>query len=230
MGSKSSSLEDLVVLKKKALIFDLDGTLVDSCVQIGSAVNKARTEFGHLELSPEKIKRLIGLPINHFLSDLEISESELTQIILRFREILEVMIVNSNLVFPGVSGFLQEAKSMGLKMAIATSKPTYLAELVVVNSQLVGLFDVIQGTEGFPPKPDPTCILRAMDRLDTNRAIMVGDRAEDIYAANAAKIDSIGIAQSFHEPKTLIEAGARLAFETFLDFANSKELMPLLID
>ena len=92
------------------------------------------------------------------------------------------------------------------------------------------MFDVIQGTDNFPAKPDPTCIFRAMGRINTKSAIMIGDRTEDIYAAKAALIQSVGIAQSFHDSKTLIEAGATLAFETFQDFASSKELMPLLID
>ena len=212
------------------MIFDLDGTLVDSCMQIGTAVNQARGEFGYLELSPKKISALIGLPINHFLSDLVLSDGEQSLVVIRFREILKGLIMEGNSTFPGVVGFLNETKQMGIKLAIATSKPTYLAKLVVANSEINGLFDVIQGTDNFPAKPDPTCIFKAMGRIDAKSAIMIGDRTEDMYAAKAALIQSVGIAQSFHDSKTLIEAGATLAFETFQDFASSKKLMPLLID
>ena len=90
--------------------------------------------------------------------------------------------------------------------------------------------DVIQGTEGFPAKPDPTCIQKAMARLGTDKAIMVGDRIEDIQAAIAAGIDSIGIAHSFHDKATLESAGANHVFENFLDFVHSKESSRLLVD
>ena len=222
-------MENLAVLRKIALIFDLDGTLIDSTKQIGYALNRTRVEFGKQELSSLVIEELIGLPIKHFLSDLELSKTEQEDLILRFREILEEEILVKNIVFPGAADFLIEMNRRGHKLGIATSKPTYLAELVIKNSSLRGLFDVIQGTEDFPPKPDPTCIQKAMMVLNTRNAIMVGDRTEDVYAANSAGISAVGIAHSFHDKQTLIAAGALYAFDSFLEFASSEELAELLI-
>ena len=230
MGRKFCTLEDLVILINNAWLFDLDGTLVDSTKQIGSSINCARREFGLEDLSQDRISELVGLPISHFLRDNELSASEEQEIVLRFREALEEEILRENHVFPGVEDFLIKLKYQGLKTGIATSKPTYLAKLVIKNSPLKNLFDVIQGTEGFPAKPDPTCIQKAMTKLETNRAIMVGDRIEDIQAAIAAGINSIGIAHSFHNKATLEAAGAMHAFDTFLDFTHSEELLILLVD
>jgi phosphoglycolate phosphatase-like HAD superfamily hydrolase len=70
----------------------------------------------------------------------------------------------------------------------------------------------------------------AMEQLGTSRAIMVGDRVEDMLAAKAAGIKSIGIASSFHSLQDLKSAGALFAFDSFLDFANSDETRNLLID
>ena len=230
MGEEFCALEDLVILKTTAWIFDLDGTLVDSSEQIGDSINRARIEFGFNPLPSSKINELVGLPINHFLQDIEMNKTHEQDLILRFRQILEIQILQNNQVFPGVRDFLSKLKLEGLKTGIATSKPTYLAELVIKNSSLHGLLDVVQGTEGFPAKPDPTCILKAMTRLETNKAIMVGDRIEDIKAAIAAGIDSIGIAHSFHDKATLEAAGAVHVFDTFLDFVQSKESTRLLVD
>lgn len=229
MGEKFGALEDLVILNKPAWIFDLDGTLVDSTKQIGDSINFARHHFGYQELPMAAINELVGLPINHFLKDIGLSQVE-EEIILKFREILRIEILRGNQVFPGVKEFLIKLRNLEYRLGIATSKPTYLAEMVIKHSSLNHLFDVIQGTENFPPKPDPTCIQKAMAILKTKDAIMVGDRTEDIQAANAAGISSIDIAHSFHNKQALEEAGALHAFDSFLEFTDSVELTQLLID
>ena len=223
-------MEDLVVPKRKALIFDLDGTLVDSKDQIGSALNRARELFDFNPLSDQKIEELIGLPIDFFLEDLGLSTQKSLEIIAEFRRTLQISINDGNKLFAGAFEFISLSKDKGYKTGIATSKPTYLAELVIVNSDLNNLIDVIQGTDGFPAKPDPTSIQKAMMRLDTENAIMIGDRIEDIQAAKAAGIESIGIAQSFHNKELLRDAGAKLAFDSFIELLNSDELDKLLID
>lgn len=223
-------MEDLVILNKPAWIFDLDGTLVDSTKQIGDSINLARNDFGYQELPMTAIKELVGLPINQFLQDIGLSQAEEEDLILKFRDNLKVEIIRGNQVFPGVKEFLIKLRNQEYKLGIATSKPTYLAEMVIKNSSLNELFHVIQGTEDFPAKPDPTCIQKAMALLETKDAIMVGDRAEDIQAANAAGIPSIGISHSFHNKRALEEAGAIYAFDSFLEFTSSVELTRLLID
>ncbi len=223
-------MEDLVILNKPAWIFDLDGTLVDSTKQIGDSINFVRNDFGYRELTVGTIKELVGLPINHFLQDIGLSQAEEEDMILKFRELLKVEIMGGNQVFPGVKEFLIKLNYQEYKLGIATSKPTYLAEMVIKNSSLNDLFHVIQGTENFPAKPDPTCIQKAMASLKTKDAIMVGDRTEDIQAANVAGISSIGIAHSFHNKRDLEEAGAMHAFDSFLEFTSSVELTQLLID
>ena len=220
----------MVILNKPAWIFDLDGTLVDSTKQIGDSINFARNVFGYQELSSTVIKELVGLPINYFLKDIGLNQAEEEELILKFREILKVEIIRGNQVFPEVKEFLIKLRNQECKLGIATSKPTYLAEMVIKHSSINNLFHVIQGTENFPAKPDPTCIQKAMAILETKDAIMVGDRTEDIQAANAAGIPSIGIAHSFHDKQALEQAGAMHAFDSFLEFTNSVELSRLLID
>jgi phosphoglycolate phosphatase len=218
-------------MKKTLWIFDLDGTLVDSVGQIGYSINLARNDFGYEDLPSEKIMELVGLPVQNFLYDLPLDNSEIDSLISHFREILKREIERKNIVFPGVELMLSKLHNDGHKLAIATSKPTYLAELVVKNSCLNKFIDLTQGTDGFPAKPDPTCLLMVMESLGVaGDAVMVGDRVEDIIAARAAGIESIGIANSFHGTQALKLAGAEYVFDSFLHFVNSQEIRNLLID
>ena len=72
-------------MNKTMLIFDLDGTLVDSVGQIGYTINLARNDFGYEDLPSEKIMELVGLPIQNFLYDLPLDNNEIDSLISYFR-------------------------------------------------------------------------------------------------------------------------------------------------
>jgi phosphoglycolate phosphatase len=205
-------------------IFDLDGTLVDSVQQIAESLNRARIDFGY---SPNPLiyyQELIGLPIYELLSDIEISRDVMSDLIVHFRDCLVQDIRNgNNIVFPGVISLLELFVDKGIGLAIATSKPTRLA-IEVVRYSLLNRFKFdVQGTDDFPPKPNPEVISRIMNRLPLIPAFMVGDRKEDILAAKNAGIPGIGIAASAHSLEQLKAEGASLTFSSFNDFFKSVE-------
>jgi phosphoglycolate phosphatase-like HAD superfamily hydrolase len=198
----------------RAVIFDLDGTLVDSLEQIHAAVNYARIQGGYSELSISSVRELLGLPAETFFLDIPLTPERVKRLIELLRMHLRVSISTNNKVFPGVIGILSELKKSGLLVGIATSKPDALAQLVVRNSSLFPYIDFCLGTDDFPPKPDPTVILKSMYSLGTRDAVMVGDRTEDVTAALAAGIPAIGISQSAHSQEQLRLAGASLTFDS----------------
>lgn len=206
-------------------IFDLDGTLVDSNFQISQSMNEARAHEGFNPLDKDLLDSLLGLPVKHYVADLGLDSAKENQLILLFREILLSKIKHSNDVFPGVTQALDLLKATQKNLAIATSKPTYLAKEVVKNSALKGKFVIVQGTDEFPAKPNPEVINRILNRLQTKKAIMVGDRTEDIDAAKNAGITSIGIAQSAHTTEMLSKAGASQVFPNFKEFYYSLRLV-----
>jgi phosphoglycolate phosphatase len=231
VGWRSGSLEELVnTINRRALIFDLDGTLVDSAPQIGKVINETRVDFGFVRLSNSQIHELIGLPIQHFLSDLGLSQRDQDRLIKTFREKLLIEIRNGNELFRGVKDFLVQARSLGFITGIATSKPTFLAQEVVIHSDLNGLIDDVQGTDNFPPKPNPEVLIRSIKKLNATKALMIGDRIEDICAANAAGIPSIGVSHSFHSNESLLEAGANLAISEFRLLKSHVNLIKRLLD
>jgi phosphoglycolate phosphatase len=200
-------------------IFDLDGTLVDSVEQIAESLNKARLDFGFPAQPLTFYQDLVGLPVSELLSDIEISAEDFTDLVKHFRNYLVLDIQQGrNLVFAGVLDTLELFASMRVGLAVATSKPTKVAIEVVKHSPLREFDLYVQGTDDFPPKPDPEVILRVLRHFSPTPSFMVGDRMEDIYAARAAAIPSIGIASSAHSEADLMGAGATLTFKTFEGF------------
>jgi phosphoglycolate phosphatase len=200
-------------------IFDLDGTLVDSVEQIAINLNKARLDFGFPIKPLAYYQQLVGLPVAELLSDIEISKESATDLVKHFRNYLVADIKQgNNSVFPGVLGTLELFTSMQMGLAVATSKPTDVAIEVIKHSSLSGFDFYVQGTDGFPPKPEPEVILYVLEHFPSTPSFMVGDRTEDIYAARSAFIPAIGIASSAHSEAELKNAGATLTFKSFERF------------
>jgi phosphoglycolate phosphatase len=202
------------------VIFDLDGTLVDSLEQISRSMNKARANFGYEQLAFDKYREILGQPVQEMIGDLQLDIDSQNDLILEFRRILISEIEFQNILFPGVNQVLERIVKDRFDLAIATTKPTHIAKLVVENSPLHRFGFHIQGTDGFLPKPQPDVILKCLHHFDDHDAIMVGDRVEDVLAAKAAQIPSIGIASSGHSLKELSDAGARRVFNSMRYFSE----------
>jgi phosphoglycolate phosphatase len=152
---------------------------------------------------------------------LNLATSDEQELIFSFRKKLEIEILKANPLFSGVEEFLQSARDLGHPIAIATSKPTYLAKLVVMNSPLSKFIDYVQGTDDFPAKPAPDVILKCLSFFNKSQGVMFGDRIEDMLAASSAGIPSIGIAQGFHSISDLVSAGAEIAFDDFFELQKN---------
>jgi phosphoglycolate phosphatase len=202
------------------VIFDLDGTLVDSLEQISRSMNKARACLGYEKLTFDRYREILGQPVQQMISDLKLDVESQNELIVEFRRILTLEIEFQNTLFPGVHQVLERIIKDGFRLAIATTKPTHIAKLVVRNSPLARFGFHVQGTDGFPPKPQPDVILKCLHHFDDHDAIMVGDRVEDILAAKAAQIPSIGIASSGHSLRDLSDASARRVFNSMRDFSD----------
>ena len=195
-------------------IFDLDGTLVDSLHQIERSLDKTRVHFGFKKTPTGQVFTNLGQPIRQLFSDLEMSQSKQDEFITFFRRDLAKEISISNQLFSSVLELIELIRNCDIRIAVATSKPTYLANRVIDNSEIRGMIDFIQGTDDFLAKPNPEVIHRCIEALKSKNAIMIGDRTEDVLAASAAGIPAIGIAQSAHSENLLIESGAKLTFNS----------------
>ena len=208
-------------------IFDLDGTLFDSHNQIIRALEWTRQINGFTSLSDVEVKNLIGLPARLLFADLNLSQIELERVVLKFRERLKLEISLKNDTYPEVSEVLAELKDRGVRLSVATTKPTGLARWTIKHSSLNGLIDHIQGTENFAPKPSPEVINRCLQPGINESVFMFGDRIEDMQAAVAAKVTGIGITQTVHDSDALKKAGSVIVFSEFRLIKQIPELFPI---
>ncbi len=201
------------------LLFDLDGTLVDSFEQITNAANTIRNDYGIPHLNHHEAMQLIGLPASRLFDDID-PEFEADMLVAQFREVLHASVLNGSTLYPGVTSLLHAARGEGWRIAVATSKPQDLAEAVVANCKLAGLIDVVSGVQNCAPKPSPDVLFKALEGSPPGSAVMIGDRPEDMQAALAAGLPAIGIAQTAFSAKELEAAGAKMTFDSFEHFAR----------
>ncbi len=206
-----------ILNKPAAFIFDLDGTLFDSSAQIYRALCVTRIEQGMPSISFNEVSKLIGLRAEELFATIDLNQKELSEAVSLFRNNLETEIGQENLTYPESKSLLSQVNGLGFAVGVATSKPVRLAKLVVENSDLNNHVRHIQGTDGFPPKPNPEVVIRCMSALGVACGFMVGDRVEDVVAGNSAGLLSIGVAQSNFSEEELRLAGA---FETFGSIAE----------
>ena len=111
--------------KAEVMIFDLDGTLVDSISQIQVSSEKARIQFGYPSTPTGLVQQQLGLPVEYLFSDLKLEPSDLQNLVKTFRENLLIQIKRKNLIFEGVLSFLQKIRILNIPIGVATTKPTY---------------------------------------------------------------------------------------------------------
>jgi phosphoglycolate phosphatase len=218
-------------LKNKSVwIFDLDGTLFESHNQIMLSVNEARNKYNFNSADARELFPKIGPPANVLFDDLGLEAEQLQMLIRFFRQDLRKRIAQGTPLFEGVRGLLEFLHKSDYLIAVATSKPDDLAELMVEISPIARFVNFVKGSSGIDPKPNPEVIFRVLERLGVQSGVMVGDRVEDIQAANGAGIPSIGIAQGSHTQLDLSEAGAKFTFSSIseLNAAVSSGLVKLL--
>jgi phosphoglycolate phosphatase len=175
------------------LLFDLDGTLVDTLPDLTSALNEALRECGRAPLQPNEVRPMIGDGMAMLLArgfaarGGARAEADATH--KRFIEIYEAVATSSSRPYPGVAETLATLRRRGYRTAVATNKPQHATEAVLRGMGLAALFDGFAGGDRYAVrKPDPGHLLSLIGELggEPTRAAMIGDSENDAAAALAA--------------------------------------------
>ena len=210
---------------KKVILFDLDGTLINSSPDLASAVNHMLKTLDRDTFSEGVIHGWVGngaqVLVKRALSGQSEIDVNLDSVL--FEKALDIFLsfyaenlCVATVTYPNVSSTLKALKSKGYRLAIVTNKPFAFVEPILEGLKLSGLFELILGGDSLSQKkPDPMPLLHVCKTLGVavDDCVMVGDSKNDILAANACGMQSIGVTYGYnygedigvYEPSMIID-------------------------
>ena len=204
----------------KAIIFDLDGTLLDTSKDICENLNKTFKNFSLPEISLEKTIEHVGNGARKLVESAvgERDADFIEKVYLDFSKNYAESDNNLISLYPGESEVLQNFKNAGIKLAILTNKPQRATERVFAKFLANFGFSIVLGqTEYRPLKPNPTSVFEILEnfQVENKDCLFVGDGEADIQTAKNAGVDCACVLWGFRSRKQLEKAGGKLFVSSF---------------
>ena len=199
------------------VLFDFDGTVFDTVEGITKSIQYALRKHGR-DVELEDLRCFAGPPlVDKFMEVYGVSKEEAEQLVKDFRERYVPIGVYESSPFPGIRELLEALRRAGKKVAVATSKPQPMAELLLERAGLRDLFDVVVGSGGGVNNDAKWQIVtRAMELCGSKpeNCVLVGDTKYDVEGAKKCGIPCIGVRWGYAAEGELEAAGAAAVAET----------------
>ena len=206
------------------VLFDFDGTVFDTVEGITKSIQYALRKHGR-DAELEDLRCFAGPPlVDKFMEVYGVTKEEAEQLVTDFRERYVPVGVYESGPFPGIRELLEGLHDTGKKVAIATSKPQALAELLLERAGLRELFDVVVGSSGGVNNDAKWQIVtRAMELCGSKpeNCVLVGDTKYDVEGARKCGIPCIGVRWGYAAEGELEEAGPEMIVETVEEMAEA---------
>ncbi len=176
------------------VVFDLDGTLLDTAPDISAACNAFLQSEGYEPLGFDEICSYIGRGVPHLMGSLirsqgvDLDEAEHARLLATF-EVYHRETTGHTTMYPGVTDAMTALNAAGYRLGICTNRPLVSARSVLERFSILKMFDVVIGGDSLPVrKPDPRHLLAVCEELGGGRAIYVGDSEYDADTAERANV------------------------------------------
>lgn len=214
--------------KIKSVIFDLDGTLLNTIDDLGNAVNYMLKKYGYPTFAIEDYKYKVGNGMRKLLErslpNGKNTENEIDKAMEIFMPYYNEHKMDKTAPYEGICDLLKALREKGIKTAVVTNK-AHSAAVPLIEEVFPALFDCVTGQkDGVPTKPDPTAVFETMKTLevDADECIFVGDSSVDMQTAKNSGCFALGVLWGFRKADELIENGADKII------SEPKELLDLL--
>ncbi len=212
--------------KPSAILFDLDGTIADTALDLSATLNYLLSMAGREEIDHSLVRNMVGqgakaLIMKGFSHTGEApDEHELDALFDQYLEYYLDHIADETTLFPGTEAMLVTLKDQGIPLAICTNKNIELTHALLDEMNIAHYFAAVTCGDSFPfKKPDPRHLTATCEQMgaDPKKAIMVGDSVNDIAAGLAANMLTVGVTFGYTE-KPVQEFGPHIIIDRFDDF------------
>lgn len=206
----------------RLVVFDIDGTLVDSQATIVACMREAFLWNGLPPPEPEAVRRIVGLAMPEAVGRLlgRDDPALIGRIAETYKEAFRARLrspAGRERLFPGALEVLRELDAAGHLLGIATGKSTAGVQRFLREFGLERLFVTVQTADRHPSKPHPSMVLAAMSEtgMEPEATLVVGDTTFDVEMARAARARPVGVSWGNHPPEDLAAAGAHHILGSF---------------
>ena len=189
-------------MRRPAIVFDLDGTLVDSLPDIVASFRFAFAEFGLEAPSEEAVRVQVGATLEEMYATFA-PATAVAGLAAAYRRHYAEHLADNSRPYPGVVELLAELRERGYALGVATTKRSPMALRLVDAMGLGDRLDHVQGTDGFPHKPAPDVVERTLAALSAEGRWMVGDTVHDVAAGKAAGLRTYAVTWGTHDRELL---------------------------
>ena len=214
---------------QQVILFDLDGTLIDSTEAILESFRVAFEQFGKCAPSKEAILPQIGHPLFEMFVNLGVPREEAQSYVDAYKESYRKIYTEKTVLLPRAKEAVEFAFNRGAKLGIVTTKTGKYSKELMEHFGLMGYFEVLIGSEDVKRhKPHPEPIERALELMNVSKSdniVMIGDTCMDMHAAKSASIGAIAVPfayTSLEELKVCSKVVKGCIFEAVSYILNNK--------
>lgn len=195
-----------------AVLFDLDGTIIDSRVGIIDCLHRMLRELGHEPDSRHDLDWVVGPPLRDLIGEIlrHYGDTRCDEAMALYRKHYEADGMKRTPVFTGMREVITSLAAAGARLFIATSKPSFLAQAILERNGLLSHFQQVYGARPDDSGAEKAELIASVlhdHAIEKHSALMIGDRRFDISGAHANGVRALGVAWGYGGPGELLDAG-----------------------